>query len=97
MEPKVKKKKVKKRKREGKYPEIADVLRFLLIINRGLCVSGPMLKVKAQEFTQQIGIKQFITTDGWLIRFMKRHDVKLKRAHGEKASADTSGPTYFGY
>lgn len=39
--------------------------------NRSIRVSGPMLKVKAEELAQKIGNKQFIATDDWLSRRKK--------------------------
>ncbi|VVC38872.1 Homeobox domain-like,HTH CenpB-type DNA-binding domain,Winged helix-turn-helix DNA-binding domain [Cinara cedri] len=59
-----------KRKREGKDPEVDEALSewFSLIISRGVCVSGPLLKCKAEELSQKIGNNQFIATDGWLSR-----------------------------
>jgi len=53
-------------------------------------VSGPMLKCKAEELSQKIGNNQFTGTDGWLSMWNNRHEIKFKRVHGEKASADES-------
>jgi len=63
---------------------------FSLITSRGVRVSGPMLKCKAEELSQKIGNNQFIATDSWLSRWKNRHETKFKRVHGEKASADES-------
>ncbi|KAL4091075.1 hypothetical protein QTP88_025816 [Uroleucon formosanum] len=81
-----------KRKREGKDPEVDEALSewFSLITSRGVRVSGPMLKCKAEELSRKIGNNQFIATDGWLSRWKNRHEIKFKRVHGEKASADES-------
>ncbi|KAL4101085.1 hypothetical protein QTP88_021105 [Uroleucon formosanum] len=81
-----------KRKREGKDPEVDEALSewFSLITSRDVRVSGPMLKCKAEELSRKIGNNQFIATDGWLSRWKNRHEIKFKRVHGEKASADES-------
>jgi len=79
-----------KRKREGKDPEVDEALSewFSLITSRGVRVSGPMLK--CIELSRKIGNNEFIATDGWLSRWKNRHEIKFKRVHGEKASADES-------
>ncbi|XP_060879159.1 tigger transposable element-derived protein 4-like [Metopolophium dirhodum] len=75
-----------KRKREGKDPEVYEALSewFSLITSRGVRVSAPMLKCKAEELSRKIGNNQFIATDGWLSRWKNRHEIKFKRVHGEK-------------
>lgn len=80
------------RKREGKDPEVDEALDewFLLITSRVVCVSGPILKCKAKKLAQKMGNNQFIATDGWLSRWNNRHEIKFKRVHVEKSSADIS-------
>jgi hypothetical protein len=55
-----------KRKREGKDPEVDKALSewFSLITSRGVRMSGPMLKCKAEELSRKISNNQFIATDG---------------------------------
>ena len=74
----------RKRKRRGKDAEVEEALNQLLraVLAR---ISGPMLKVKAEEFARRLGSTDFIATDGWLSCWKARHDIKFKRAHGEKA------------
>ncbi|KAL4096550.1 hypothetical protein QTP88_021480 [Uroleucon formosanum] len=81
-----------KRKREGKDPEVDEALSewFSLITSRGVRVSGPILKCKAEELSLKIGNNQFIATDDWLSRWKNRHEIKFNHVHGEKASADES-------
>lgn len=82
----------RKRKREGKDAEVDEALSkwFGIVTTRGVRVSGPMLKYKAEEFAKKLGEghENFKATEGWLSRWKKRHDIKFKKAHGEKASAD---------
>jgi hypothetical protein len=82
-----------KRKREGKDPDVEDALRqwFSIITGRGVRVSGPMLKKKSEELAKKLGRDDFKATDGWLSRWKCRHDIKFKKAHGEKYSADVVG------
>ncbi|XP_026816812.1 tigger transposable element-derived protein 4-like [Rhopalosiphum maidis] len=82
----------RKRARKGKCPEVDEALSewFSLITSRGDPVSGPMLKLKAEELSQKLGNNQFIASNGWLSRWKNRHEIKLKRVHDEKASANAS-------
>ncbi|XP_028677229.1 tigger transposable element-derived protein 4-like [Erpetoichthys calabaricus] len=82
-----------KRKREGKDPDVDEALNewFAIVTGRGVRVSGPMLKCKAEELAKKLGHNDFKATDGWLSRWKSRHDIKFKKAHGEKESADGAG------
>lgn len=80
-----------KRKRDGKNPEVEEALTewFSAVQERGVSVSGPILKNKAEELAKKLGYEDFKSTDGWLSRWKSRKDIKFKREHGEKKSADT--------
>lgn len=82
-----------KRKREGKDPDVDEALNdwFAIVTGRGVRVSGPMLKGKAEELAKKLGHDDFKATDGWLSRWKSRHEIKFKKAHGEKESADVGG------
>ena len=82
-----------KRKRDGKDPDVDEALNewFAIVTGRGVRVSGPMLKCKAEELAKKLGHDDFKATDGWLSRWKFRHDIKFKKAHGEKESADGAG------
>ena len=79
-----------KRKRHGKDPEVEEALShwFRAVLARGVRIGGPILKTKAEEFAHKLGRPDFVATDGWLARWKGRHQIKFKRAHGEKSSAD---------
>ena len=81
---------IPKRKREGKDPDVEDALNqwFSIITGRGVRVRGPMLKKKSEKLAKKQGRDDFKATDGWLSRWKCRHDIKFKKAHGEKDSAD---------
>ncbi|CAH8477968.1 unnamed protein product [Dicrocoelium dendriticum] len=81
-----------KRKSEGKDPDVDEALNdwFAFVTGRAVRVSGPMLKYKAEELAKMLGHEDFIATDGWLSRWKSRHDVKFKKAHGEKESANSA-------
>ena len=61
------------------------------VLARSVRISGPMLKAKAEEFARRLGSTDFVATDGWLSHWKARHDIKFKRAHGEKTSVDNAG------
>ena len=79
-----------KRKRCGKDPEVEEALNhwFNAVLAKGVRISGPILKMKAEEFSHKLGRPDFVATDGWLSRWKARHLIKFKHAHGEKSSAD---------
>ncbi|XP_051784514.1 tigger transposable element-derived protein 6-like [Erpetoichthys calabaricus] len=87
-----------KRKREGKEAEVEDALNQWFakvtthdVAARGVHISGPILKAKAEDLAKKLGHDEFKATDGWLSRWKSRHEIKFKKAHGEKGSADADG------
>ena len=54
-------------------------------------ISGLVLRSKAEEFAVRLVKRDFVATEGWLSRWKARHQIKAKRAHGEKSSADFEG------
>lgn len=84
----------KKRKREGKDPDVEDALAkwFAMVSRDNVQVNGPMLKAKAVDLAQQLGHMDFKATDGWLSRWKSRHNIKLKKITytGTKLNYNTS-------
>ncbi|KAK0065148.1 tigger transposable element-derived protein 4 [Biomphalaria pfeifferi] len=82
-----------KRKREGKDPDVEEALAgwFAMVTGQGLRVSGPLLKCKAEEIARNLGHDSFKATEGWLSRWKTRHEIKLRKAHGEKADCASEG------
>jgi hypothetical protein len=83
----------RKRKREGKDPIVDKAMNewFSAVTERGVRISGPMLQQKAEFFAEKIGHSDFKATEGWISRWKDRNNIKFKRFHGEKSSADTNG------
>ena len=79
-----------KRKREGKDPDVEEALDqwFSIVSGRGVNINGPILKAKSEELAEKFGRNDFKATDGWLSRWKVRHNIKFKKAHDEKGSAD---------
>ena len=46
-----------------------------------------LFKAKAEDLAQKLGHTNFVATEGWLSRWKARHQIRYKRAHGEKGSA----------
>lgn len=53
-------------------------------------ISGPIVREKARQFASSIGLQNFKASNGWLIKFMKRHNISFKKLCGESASVDTT-------
>ena len=47
-----------------------------------------MLKAKSEVLAKKLGSNDFKATDGWLSRWKARHNIKFKKAHGDKSSVD---------
>uniref|UniRef100_UPI00398F1816 uncharacterized protein isoform X1 n=2 Tax=Pristiophorus japonicus TaxID=55135 RepID=UPI00398F1816 len=82
----------RKRKRKGKDIEVEDTLLlwFQQAVAEGLRVSGPMLKMKAKEFAEDLGHDDFEPTDGWLSRWKARNNIVFKKDSGERHDYDGS-------
>ena len=82
-----------KRKRSEKDLEVEEALEkwFKAVLGKGVRLSGPILKSKAEELARKLGTPEFVAMDGWLTRWNARNQIKFKCTHGEKASADSEG------
>ena len=78
------------RERGGKDPDVDEALNqwFKTVLDKGVRISGLILKAKVEEFAEKLGRPDFIATEGWLSRWKGRYQIRCKHAHGEKASAD---------
>ncbi|KAI6647414.1 Tigger transposable element-derived protein 6-like [Oopsacas minuta] len=86
-----------KRQRSGKDPEVEEALNkwFKPVLDKGVRISGVILRSKAEEFAVRLGKPGFVATEGWLYRWKARHQIKAKRIHGEKSSADFEGAEFW--
>jgi len=62
---------------KGKIPESTEPWGewFLSITNRGVRVSGPVLKTKVKGLAKKTGNERFIATGGWSCRWKDRHEM----------------------
>ena len=76
--------------RKGKAPEVDAGLNdwFSNVTSKGQKLSGPILKEKAEDLAKKLRHTNFVATEGWLSRWKAWYQIRYKRAHGEKGSAD---------
>ena len=51
-------------------------------------VSGPVLRLKAEEFAKHMGLCDWTCSEGWVRRFTARHDITFRKISGERSSVD---------
>lgn len=56
--------------------------------NKNIPISGPLIKGKALEVSENLKISDFKASNGWLDRFCKRHNINFKTVCGESADVD---------
>lgn len=69
--------------KHGKFPEIdAGVLGYVREMrNNGCAISYDMVQAKARQIAREMKIdnKQFKASIGWVVRFMRRHNLSMRR------------------
>ena len=80
----------RKRDRSGNNPELDKcVLKwFTKARSEKIPLSGPIIKVKAQEFGAKLNLNNFKASNGWLDNFKGREAVVCKKICGESASVN---------
>lgn len=53
-------------------------------------ISGPLLKVQAEKFAEQLGYSSFVCSNGFLDRFKNRNGITFGKICGEAKSANTT-------
>lgn len=92
---------IKKRKtmKKGGFEELSEALFLWFVQNRekGVPISGPLLKEKALQFYKDLGNedKEFCASEGWLEKWKLRHGVRQLQVSGERLSADEASVTDF--
>ncbi|XP_041372803.1 tigger transposable element-derived protein 4-like [Gigantopelta aegis] len=56
--------------------------------SKTLPISGPILKEKALEFAEQLGVPDFKASDGWLMSWKIRFNIKQFKVSGESAGVN---------
>lgn len=84
-----------KRQRCGKDEEVEDALwKWMKFAqSRKVPVNGPILCQKALDIAQRLRHDTFTTSEGWLNRWKKRHNLIFTKLQGESTDADTDAAT----
>ncbi|GBP49756.1 Tigger transposable element-derived protein 4 [Eumeta japonica] len=53
-------------------------------------ISGPLVKAKAENFAEELGLAAFKASEGWLGKFKQRHHINYGKISGEARSVDTN-------
>ncbi|GBP40948.1 Tigger transposable element-derived protein 5 [Eumeta japonica] len=51
-------------------------------------ISGPLVKAKAENFAEELGLAAFEASEGWLGKFKQRHHINYGKISGEAQSVD---------
>ena len=79
--------------RNSPFSKVNDTLHewYLLACSKNIYPDGPILKEKAKEIAEKLGIEGFKASNGWLDKWKQRHSIKRVSICGE--SGDVSGAT----
>lgn len=66
---------------------------FIQQRNSRLPITGPIMKIQAEKFADQLGYTNFSCSNGWLHRFKQRHNICAGKIIGEAASVDDKDVT----
>lgn len=82
----------RKRLRHGDHEELEKCLVLWLrrARSQSIPINGPLIRAKAEEFVLQLGIKDFLCSEGWLTRFKERNGLVFRTIAGEAAAADAT-------
>ncbi|XP_075469458.1 tigger transposable element-derived protein 4 [Ascaphus truei] len=85
----------RKRLRTAFYKDLEEALIKWYRLSRGLKrhVSGPLLRLKANEFAQKLGHEDFTCSNGWIDRFKARYGLVF-RLQSPVASTDPAADWY---
>ncbi|XP_033869613.3 tigger transposable element-derived protein 4 [Acipenser ruthenus] len=88
----------RKRLRTATYTDLEEALMrwYQISCCLNVPVNGPMLRVKANDFAQKLGYKDFKCSNGWLDRFKSRYGLVFRSQPVEASSTpvDTSAVWY---
>ncbi len=73
-----------------KFPEIDGVMYewLQLVRSKKIPVTGALLREKAAQVADALGIASFSASVGWQQKFTKRHQISSKELRGESADAN---------
>ena len=70
----------KRPKRESNFEQINElVVKWIMDANaRRISVSGPLVQQKALKFAEELDLKDFKASNGWLEKLLKRNNTVFK-------------------
>ncbi|XP_049524040.1 tigger transposable element-derived protein 4-like [Dermacentor silvarum] len=82
----------RKRLRQGDHEELEKCLVLWLrrARSQNIPINGPLIRAKAEEFVLQLGIADFLCSEGWLTRFKDRNGLVFRTIAGEATAADAT-------
>ena len=67
----------------------------MLATSRNIYPAGPQLCEKAKQIAEQLSVAEFKASNGWLLRWKTRYNIKQVRICGE--SGEVSGETVYSW
>lgn len=80
----------RKRMRVSTFEDVENALVkwFRMARAQNIPISGLILKEKALQFANELGVSEFSASNGWFERFKERHGLSFKKMCGEAAAVD---------
>lgn len=63
--------------------------------SQSIPINRPLIRAKAEEFFFQLGVKDFLCSEGWLTRFKEKNGLVFRTIAGEAAAADATACRYW--
>ena len=80
--------------RQPKSSEVEKLLYdWITTLNNKVQISDEIIREKAIEYGNHLGLKRIKFSSGWINGFKLRHGLKLRKLHGEDNSSDFIGAT----
>ena len=58
--------------------------------NSSVPITGPVIMAKGMEIAEQMGLRDFKASNGWISRFVVRYQLQMVVLHGEAADVDVA-------
>lgn len=80
----------RKTSKESKFSELEKILFTWYQQSRAanIPIDGSIIREKAKQIAERLGINDFAASNGWITRFKDRHGLVYKKLAGESASVD---------
>ena len=74
-----------KKRKNLKYPKLDEKLLiwFDTLEIKGVIINDQMINKKSQQLAVELGYHSFKSSKGYLKKFKRRHDIRLRKLHEE--------------